>query len=73
MGIAFILKTMKTLRGVLGVLAIIPIALLVNHILIYANYYGEDSLREMIYIVMGIPILVLNLWASGYPSIVQFR
>jgi len=62
----------KTFRIVLGILAIIPVALVVDHIFITSDYYGEESLKEMIYMVIGIPILVLNLWAWGYLPIIQY-
>jgi len=59
---------MKTFRIVLGILAILPITLFGNHFFIHS---GEDSLQEMIYMVPGITILILNLWAWTYPQIIE--
>ncbi len=58
---------MKTFRIVLGVLALIPLALLADKILFHAAEYDEDSLRTLAFLVLGIPILILNLWAWVYP------
>ena len=62
---------MKTFRIVLGILSIIPVTLLVDHIFIQPNYYVEASLKEMAYMILGIPILILNLWAWTYPHIIE--
>jgi len=63
---------MKTIRIVLGILAITPLALLTDKILFRPTDYGEDSLRTLAYLALGIPILVLNLWAWMYPDIIEF-
>ena len=62
---------MKTFRIVLGILAIIPLVLLVDHIFIQTNDYEEASLKELAYMILGIPILILNLWAWIYPEIIE--
>ncbi|HXQ34427.1 MAG TPA: hypothetical protein VN843_10470 [Anaerolineales bacterium] len=62
---------MITLRIVRGILTIIPLALLVDHIFIHPYYYGEDSLQEKIYMILGIPILLLNFWAWGASQTIE--
>jgi len=62
----------KTLRIVLGILTIIPVALLADKILFHSTDYGEDSLRTLAFLVIGLPILILNLWAWIYPEIIEF-
>jgi hypothetical protein len=62
---------MKTFRIMLGILAIIPLFLLVDQIVFQADYYRDDSLKQIAFLVLGIPILILNLWAWGYPSIIE--
>jgi len=63
---------MKTFRIVLGILAIIPLALLADHIFIHPDYYGEDSLQQKVYMILGVPILTFNLWAWIFPEIIEF-
>jgi hypothetical protein len=63
---------MKTFRIVFGVLAIIPITLLIGHISIPPNGYAEDSLFLVTYLVLGIPIFVLNYWAWIDPGLLEF-
>jgi hypothetical protein len=60
---------MKILRIVLGILAIIPLALLIEKMLLYPTEYDEYSLQTLIYVAVGIPILFLNLlvWISPKP------
>jgi hypothetical protein len=60
-------ERMKTFRVVSGILAILPFALLVQQILAQPGHYGEDSLQQMAFVVLGVPILILNLWAWMYP------
>ena len=62
---------MKTFRIVPGVLAIIPISLLVDSVSRPANY-GEVTLGELAYLVLGTPIMILNLWAWIEPEIIEF-
>jgi hypothetical protein len=58
---------------VLGILALIPLALLVDQILFQVDYpYREDSIKQIIFMILGIPILILNLWAWMYPEIIEF-
>jgi hypothetical protein len=62
---------MKIFRIVLGILAIIPMVLLVNHIFFQADYYREDSIQQLVFMVLGVPILILNLWAWIQPEIIK--
>ena len=62
---------MKTFRLILGMLALIPLALLTYAILLHPDSYGENSAGELIYLACGIPILILNLWAWGYPRLIE--
>jgi hypothetical protein len=62
---------MKAFRIVLGILAIIPIWLLVNTVSKPATY-GEVTLGELAYLVVGTPIMILNLWAWIEPEIIEF-
>jgi hypothetical protein len=62
---------MKIFRIALAILAIIPIALLTDAIILHPANYGENSLGELVFLVFGIPILILNLWAWGYSRIIE--
>jgi len=66
-----ILKFMKVFRIVLGILATIPIFLLVDTVSKPA-IYGEVTLEELAYLVLGTPIMILNLWAWIDPEIIEF-
>ena len=61
---------MKTFRIVFGVLAIIPIFLLVDTVSQPANY-GEITLGELAFLVLGTPISILNLWAWMEPELIE--
>lgn len=54
----------------LGILAIIPITLLVGVISEPATY-GEITLGELAYLILGTPISILNLWAWIDPEIFE--
>ena len=62
---------MKTFRIVLGILAVIPLALLMDAIFIYPITDDPNSLRELIFLVFGVPIIILNYWAWAYPRIIE--
>ena len=68
--VSHILKTVKTVRIVLGILAIIPIYLIADSVSRPATY-GEVTLSELTYLVIGTPILILNLWAWIEPEIIE--
>lgn len=63
---------MKTFRIVLGILAIIPLVLLADKISFHPTEYDEDSLRTLAFLIIGVPILILNLWAWIHPEIMEF-
>ena len=65
-------KRRKNIRIVLAILAIIPIVLLVYNLIFLRTDYGGDSIEEMAYLIFGVPILIFNLWAWGYPEIIEF-
>ena len=54
----------------LGILAIIPIFLLIDSVSKPAKY-GEVTLTELAYLVLGTPIMILNLWAWIEPEIIE--
>jgi hypothetical protein len=61
----------KNIRIVLAILAIIPIVLLVDNLFFLSASYGDDSIKEMAYMILGVPILVFNFWAWSYPEIIE--
>lgn len=63
---------MKIFRIVVGVLAVVPIVLLVDALFLRPANYGEGSLGELAYLVFGVPILILNIWAWVHPEIIEF-
>ena len=63
---------LKTLRVVFGVLLILPLALLLFHIFFQADSSAGDALSELIYLVFGLPIMVLNAWAWLEPEVIEF-
>ena len=63
---------MKTFRIVLGILAIIPFALLADLIFFHPTNYDEDSLQTLVYLVIGVPILILNIWAWGASNAIEY-
>jgi len=62
----------KNIRIVLAILAIIPIVLLFQHLIFDGDVYGEDSIQEMLFLILGVPILVFNFWAWSHPEIIEF-
>jgi len=58
----------KNIRIVLAILAMIPIVLLGQHLI----FDGEDSIQELVFLILGVPILVFNFWAWSYPGIIEF-
>ena len=62
----------KNVRIQLAVLAILPITLLVQHLIFEGDVHSEDSIQEMAFIILGVPILVFNFWAWSHPEIIEF-
>ena len=63
---------MKTFRIVVGVVAILPLSLLLDKLFFHPQFYGEGSLGEVMYLLIGVPILTLNFWAWTAPEIIEF-
>jgi hypothetical protein len=61
---------MKTFRIILGILAIIPISLIIASI-VDPKLIMHNPTFEWIFILVGIPVAVLNLWAWDAPQIIQ--
>ena len=64
------MKYVKTFRIVFGILAIIPIFFLVDSVSQPATY-GEVTLGELVYLFVGTPISILNLWAWIEPEMIE--
>ena len=62
---------MKAVRVVLGFLAIIPIALLADKLLFHPTEYDEDSLKNLVFLILGVPILTCNIWVWSYPEVIE--
>ena len=63
--------SMKAVRVVLGLLAIIPIFLLADKLFFHPTEYDEDSLKNLVFLIFGVPILMFNIWAWVYPEIIE--
>jgi hypothetical protein len=63
---------MNTFRIVFGVLALIPFGLLADKFFFHLNAYDEDSLQTLVFHFLGMPILILNMWAWFEPEIIEF-
>lgn len=62
----------KNIRIVLAILALIPIGLLGQHLIFDFDVYTGDSIQELVFLILGIPILVFNFWAWSYPEMIEF-
>jgi hypothetical protein len=62
------IRRRKIIRIVLAILAMIPIVLLGQHLI----FDSEDSIQELVFLILGVPILVFNFWAWSYPEIIEF-
>ena len=63
---------MKTFRIVVGVLAIIPLALVIDILFFHPERNCDACITTYMYMLIGIPILILNFWAWSYPEIIEF-
>ncbi|RJP53326.1 MAG: hypothetical protein C4583_04935 [Anaerolineaceae bacterium] len=61
---------MKTFRLITGILAIIPLALFIASIA-DPKFTMRNPAAEWLFILVGTPILVLNLWAWDAPHIIK--
>jgi len=48
---------MKTFRIVIGILAVLPLTLLVDKLFLHPYLYSVGSLGELLYPIIGMPIL----------------
>lgn len=62
---------MNTFRVAAGILATIPFASVAYITLFLPPSASLNSIAELIYMVFGIPILIVNLWAWMYPEIIE--
>lgn len=63
---------MKTFRIIVGILAIIPLALLVDILFFHPELNCDDCIQTYVYLIMGVPILIFNLWAWTAPELIEF-
>jgi hypothetical protein len=62
---------MKTFRIASGILAALILALISYINLISPITEEPNSVGELVYLVFGVPILVLNLWVWVEPEIIE--
>jgi hypothetical protein len=64
---------MKILRIILALLLIIPLVMLVDNFRHpeYANQYNPDHLKELLFLLVGLPIIIINFWAWSSPQIFE--
>jgi hypothetical protein len=58
-------------RIVFGILATLPLALWADKLFFLPTKYDENSLKTLVFLALGVPILTLNLWAWFYPEIIE--
>jgi len=63
---------MKTFRIVVGILALLILAFFAAAILLPPVVLDQDSLLELLFPAVGIPILIFNMWAWVHPEIIEF-
>lgn len=61
----------KTFRLAVGILAIIILALTGYINFISPATFEPNTLGELVFLVFGIPILIVNLWAWVEPEIID--
>lgn len=62
---------MKRFRIVVGILALLVLAFFTAAILLPPLVNDQDSLLEWLFTAIGIPILILNMWAWVHPEIIE--
>lgn len=63
---------MKTIRIVFACLLIIPLGLGINSLVNPGDYWPKNSTTgEMLFLIFGLPILMLNMWAWDAPEIIE--
>jgi len=63
---------MKILRIVLGILTVIPLALLIDKLFFRPELYCDNCLGTYVFMILGVPILIFNMWAWIHPEIIEF-
>jgi len=59
---------MKTFRIVVAILAIVPLALLID---LFFFQLVDYEIGELLYLIVGVPILTLNYWAWFEPVVIE--
>jgi hypothetical protein len=44
---------------------------LADKLLFHPTEYDEDSLKNLVFLILGVPILILNIWVWLYPEIIE--
>lgn len=63
---------MKTFRIVAGILTVIPLGLLTYHLSFETTTYDPNSVIEYVYLVLGVPILILNYWVWFESEMIEY-
>lgn len=66
-----IVEPMKTFRIIIGVLAFVVIVFFITASLLPPLVNDQDTVLEMLYMVVGIPIFTFNLWAWTAPELIE--
>ena len=64
-------RGMKTFRIAAGMLAVIPLVLIGYISLFSPVTFEPNTVGELVFLVFGIPVLVVNLWAWVEPEIIE--
>lgn len=62
---------MKTFRTAAAIFAVIPLLLVAYISMFLPSTRDLDSWGELIYMLFGVPMLIVNLWAWMYPEIIE--
>jgi len=63
---------MKIFRILLGILAVIPLFMFADSLFLHPENYKVGSIGELLFPVIGLPILIINMWAWVEPEIIEF-
>jgi hypothetical protein len=62
---------MKTFRVAAGIFAVIPLVLVAYITLFLPSARERNSWGELAYMLFGVPMLIVNLWAWMYSEIIK--
>jgi hypothetical protein len=62
---------METFRIAAGIFAVIPLVLVAYLTLFLPSTRELDSWGELVYMLFGVPMLIVSLWAWIYPEIIE--